>query len=342
MEQTKQAQPKKDRVSLPLTVPPYSTYHAQGIGGAVLASNPTIRNWYLSLVMELKCTRRFLEGYGSPELDILRSSYREIPWIIVDRYPMRYQGDETNRIICDMLSDGYYVAYGCVDDFFIRGKSFYGERHFLHDGLICGFDSDKRTFRMYAYDQRWIYRTFDIAQADFERGRQYAFDQGIYGSLDGILLHRGECRFRIDDAVRGIAQYLNSFKEDYFARKEGDICGCAVQEFLILYLNLLLSGEIDYKRTDPRIFRLLWEHKKVMSERLVMMEKTWEKNHAFSTQYQTVVEEANRMRMLYASYLIKQRRDLLETVKAKLRSLCDTERTILESVTEYGRSRGDL
>ena len=66
---------KLKRVELTLVEPMYSTYHIQGPGTAILASNPSIRNWYLNEVFILMCTKKFLSGYTTPEIDIFNSNY---------------------------------------------------------------------------------------------------------------------------------------------------------------------------------------------------------------------------------------------------------------------------
>ena len=63
------------RVTLPLIDPLYSTFHHQGPATATITKNPTIRNWYLNESMNLVCTRKFLNGYTTPEITIWASSY---------------------------------------------------------------------------------------------------------------------------------------------------------------------------------------------------------------------------------------------------------------------------
>ena len=58
----------KKKIELPLVEPLYSTYHYQGPGTATLVNNPSIRNWYLNQVMILTCTRKFLNGFTTPQI----------------------------------------------------------------------------------------------------------------------------------------------------------------------------------------------------------------------------------------------------------------------------------
>lgn len=47
---------------------------------------------------------------------------------------------------------------------------------------------------------------------------------------------------------------------------------------------------------------MIWEHKKVMLERIMALETSLQIGEKCSTEYKSVVEGANTMRMLYASY----------------------------------------
>ena len=70
----------KKKIELPLVEPLYSTYHYQGPGTAVLINNPSIRNWYLNQVMILTCTRKFLNGFTTPEIGMAESSWNANPY----------------------------------------------------------------------------------------------------------------------------------------------------------------------------------------------------------------------------------------------------------------------
>ena len=58
-------------------------------------------------------------------------------------------------LIRSLIDNGYYVAFGGVDDYYMEGKSWYQEKHFDHDGLIVGYDQNDKTYTIYAYDQNW-------------------------------------------------------------------------------------------------------------------------------------------------------------------------------------------
>ena len=157
---------------LPLGEPFYSTYHFQGIIGAVSLSNPSIRNWYLSNSVSLTCERVFLYGFSSPHLNIVNSSWLDTPCFDKYIHPTRFIENHIHELIRTMLDSGYYVNFDGMDDYYLNGKSWYGKRHFCHDGLIYGYDLEKGTYHVYAYDSQWVYRGFEVPRESFERGRR--------------------------------------------------------------------------------------------------------------------------------------------------------------------------
>ena len=119
--------------------------------------------------------------------------------------------------------------------------------------------------------------------------------------------------------------------------------GIVVHEYLVKYLEKLYDETIPYERMDWRVFRLVWEHKKVMLERIKKIEQELNLGDEISKKYKLLVSEADTMRMLYASHHMKRRDSVLPIMKKKLLKLMDQEKkllTLLVAKTE-GRSTND-
>ena len=130
----------KKKVELPVSEPVYSTYQYQGSMAGLLRCNPSLRNWYLNHALMLRCNRKFLTGYTTPEVDVVNSSWKNAPEVTEKRYSSEHLDGHIHYAVRSLLNDGYYVYYTGLDDFYIPGKSWYHEQHFYHDGLICGYD----------------------------------------------------------------------------------------------------------------------------------------------------------------------------------------------------------
>ena len=68
---------------------------------------------------------------------------------------------------------------------------------------------------------------------------------------------------------------------------------------------------------DWRIFRLIFEHKKGMLERIENIEKTFLWNTELSEKYKQTVKQAEIINALYASHKLKRRDIVLPIIKNK-------------------------
>ena len=95
---------------------------------------------------------------------------------------------------------------------------------------------------------------------------------------------------------------------------------------------MLYDGSIPYEKLDRRIFRLIWEHKKVMLERIERIENALSVEPSISQAYREVIREADTCRMLYAAHHIKRRDSSLPIIQKKLLALKAREQTLLEEL----------
>lgn len=322
------------RVELPLITPLYSAYQHQGPGTAILCKNESIRNWYLNQVMNLTCSRKFLNGFTTPQIGIVDSSWYENPYLDKRWMSTEFTKGYINPIIRELLNKGFYVAFGDVDDFYIKGKSWYKEHHFNHDGLICGYDQNDKTYCMYAYDSNWIYRKFWTPQKGFNSGMFAMREKGTFAYICGLRVNEDKIDFSYKVAYQKIREYLDSNLKKYPFEGEGDVYGIIVHEYLAEYISKLYRDDIPYERMDSRVFRLIWEHKKLMLERIEKIEQYLKLDGEISRKYQFLVSQANTMRMLYAFHNIKRRDSVLPVIKKNLLELMDTEKNLLTLLSE--------
>ena len=324
----------KKAIELPLVEPIYSTFHHQGSGASVIESNPSIRNWYLNQGLFLRCNRKFLSGFTTPQLVIMGAIWFENPYLEKIPFNTRFTKGYMHAIIHELLDQGYYVHYDGIDDYYVEGKTWYKEKHFSHDGLICGYDQNDKTYMLYAYDSSWIYKTFKTPQASLEKGRKAMAKQNLYVEFTGIKPKDTQVKYEIETVRQNLIQYLDSSLEKYPPSINNWVHGLAVHDYLAMYVDKLLDGSIPYEKMDWRIFRIIWEHKKVMLERLQKGEETLSLDSALSTEYQKLVKEADTMRMLYASHHMKRRDSVLPIIRQKLLSLKEKEQVILTKFVE--------
>lgn len=327
----------KKKIEFPLIEPLYSTYQYQGTGTAILFNNPSIRNWYLNQVMILTCTTKFLSGYTTPEIGILHSSWKNNPYLEKKWFELQFIQGYCHFVIRKLLESGYFVYFNGIDDYYVKGKSWYHERHFNHDGCICGYDPIDKSYCIYSYDQNWIYQKFWAPQKALEEGRKHTLKCSQYGNICGIKPKNDHVEFSHKTALEKIAEYLDSNMEKYPETAEGTVSGIVVHDYIAKYVGKLYDGSIPYEKIDRRVFRMIWEHKKVMLERIALIEDALSIDHAISESYRSVVREADNCRMLYAAHHMKQRTSVLPIIQKKLLSLKEKEQELLTQLLEKSK-----
>lgn len=328
---------KAKKIELPIIEPLYSTYHYQGPATASIVSNPSIRNFYLNQIMLLTCTRKFLNGFTTPEITVSSSSWNQSPYLDKKHFDMKFLQGHTNFVIRKLIDEGYYVCFDIIDDYYIEGKTWHGIRHFDHDGCICGYNQDDKTFCIYAYNKNWVYQKFWTPQSSFEKGRISMFKNNMYGFICGIKPKNDIVAFSYECALKKIAEYLDSSIEKYPETNEGLVYGTAVHDYIARYVGKLYDGSIPYERMDRRVFRMIWEHKKAMLERIEAIERSLHLDSSTSEAYRDVVREADNCRMLYAAHHMKQRNSTLPLIQKKLMTLKERERAILKTLIEKSK-----
>ena len=322
------------RVELPLVEPVYSTYHYQGISSAIADNHQSVKNWHLNHCGNLFCSRKFLSGYTTPEITVSKTYWSMNPLIEKITIPVRFSKRYLNAMIHEMLDQGYYVAFGDVDDYYIPGKSWYKEKHAKHDGLICGYDDTEKTYCIYAYDSNWVYQKFWTPQRAFIKSCSAIWNKGEMPSISALKAREEIVEFSLEEAYWRIREYLHSDHWLFPFDGEGEVKGIFVQEYILLYLKKLMDGDIPYERMDRRVFRVIWEHKKNMLDRILAFEEAYQLGDLYSTQYARIVKQADTMRMLYASHHMRRRDSVLSHIYDMLSMLSASERVLLQSFVE--------
>ena len=217
-----------------------------------------------------------------------------------------------------MLDDGFYVAFSGVDDYYIKGKSWYKEQHFNHDGLILGYDDEKETFSIAAYDQRWIFTVFETPQACFVEAMTTMCDKGTYGALHALKVKSDVQELNLEAICNDLKKYLTSNIAKYPLDNPDVAWGIVVYDYICMYLDKLADGSISHERRDRRVFRLIWEHKKCMLGRIKAVENHCGWDDSLSKKYEEVVKLSDKARFIYSKFVIKYSNTNLEKIQLLL------------------------
>ncbi len=292
------------KVMLPYVEPMYSTYHFLSNAGIPAKQNETSDIWYYNSTVKWYCSREFLHGKTSPDLNLTCGNIWSVHFLEKSGVRTNMVRMCTVEIVKTILDDGCYVEFGGIDDYYIKGKTMYGQRHYYHDGLIVGYDDEKETFSIAAYDQRWIFTVFETPQECFAQAVNESCEQGAVGYLHAIKAKKDPILLKPEFIYGDLKAYLNSTVDGYSTDGSDRVWGIEVYNYLEMYLDNIIDGSIPRDQVDQRIFRLIWEHKKCMLGRIKAIEEYYEWDDSLSQMYEEVVTKSNQARMLYCKYTV--------------------------------------
>ena len=323
-----------ESVLLHFEVPFFATTQISAAPGLAMANHPTAYNDILNKCTSLSCTRRFIKGYSSPQVSFYRLSFTGLSCLELYTVSLKYTRPYVKEIIKQMLDEGFYIYFNRVDDFYLPGKSWYGIRHFSHDGVICGYDESDHTYSIAAYDINWVYKLIKISQESFFEGLDSMFEQKSYSELCAYKAKDEEVKLDEKMILKHLKEYLFFDKEKFDVKENGKVYGIAVHDFLAMYIEKLKDGKIPHEKMDWRSLRPIWEHKRCMLDRIIAIEKLKNWDDTFSIAYRPLVEYADRIRMMYAMYHKTARASILTGIERGLLELKEREREILTKFVE--------
>lgn len=320
---------KHKQVELPIIHPLCDTYHHIGGGQATLSENTSVLNWYLNESISMFCDIKFLDGYTTPILYIKNAAYWENPHLEQVFVNSKYINGCANRIICNLLDSGYYVAVGEIDDYYIEGKTWYKTRHFLHDCLITGYDSLEKTFTIFAYDINWKYSQFKIPQKSFEKARKAGYPEAKVFKWYGLKPQSYRLNIDPKRILENIKKDIDPSYTQYSMWGEEKVCGIIVHDYINKYFDKILDGSIPYERIDWRVLRALWDHKKLMLLRIQETERVLGLDAKISERYTKIERSLDSMCLQYAAYCRRRRDSILRSIMSNITQIREEEYKIL-------------
>lgn len=317
------------KVLLPYVEPMYSTYHYLASSGIPAKQNMTSDNWFYNNTVDWQCSRKFLQGFTTPEMCLHTGNIWSMPFLEKHGITTRFARSCALELIKTMLDDGYYVAFSGVDDYYVKGKSWYKEQHFNHNGLIVGYDDEDETLAIAAYDQRWIFTVFDTPQKCFMQGLQVLCDKNSYGAIYAVKAKNDIQELNLTTIYQELKKYLSSAIDHYPLKDSGFVNGIIVYDLICMYLDKLADGSIPHERRDRRVFRMIWEHKKCMFGRIKAIENQCEWDDSLSHAYAEVVALSDKIRFIYSKFVIKYSSKDLENIQLNLIKMKQLEISLL-------------
>lgn len=218
------------------------------------------------------------------------------------------------NFIRKQILSGMYVNIH-LDEYYIKQKDFYDNRHYIHENLIYGYNDKLQVFMAYGITKRQMVSCFIISYEEiayaYEKaklfyfcGAQYLDDPNYYPLL--LLKPLQTLSYEFTETVMQdkIQQFLwPKFNE--IVGKDYHVYGSHVYDSIIDDL----TQKSDMNFVDYRVFHMLYEHKKCLQSRMEWLVKHGNMSSKGKEVYErmkTIVQEYNSIRLMYLDGIRKE------------------------------------
>ncbi|GMK39821.1 hypothetical protein PCCS19_28760 [Paenibacillus sp. CCS19] len=237
--------------------------------------------------------------------------------------------------------EGYYI-YLFLNTYHLPSYLAYQDRHYAHDPLIFGFDSNSHTFAIrdfHTSSQGYLkYETFNVDSNSMERSyNDMSEDNDMLGGIQ-LLRINPNCMYPFDSKLvaSSIADYLESkcsyLKTDNWLTSPVSAYGFQIYPHLSDHMRRVAEGSTS---ADFRLIHVFHDHKLLMRHRLHFMahNKRLIPDHLASG-YDEVLTTSLLARSLALKYYLTQDTMLLHKCEQLLLDLQNKERQALLAVLD--------
>ncbi len=335
--------------------PPITCYPYQADLLSVILNYDKAYPWYINNFVLLESPKKNDFGFRIDFYSTLL--WKTCPWIYYQRISRELVSNGWDSIIKFILQSidlGYYVHFN-VNTFYVSAYSdWYGKTNLLHPIFLYGYDDESRI--LYAADNfkngKYSYELISYDELILGYNNiEYAFGGSLNGELDwlnGIELinfrDKYGYEFNIESLILDLEDYLQSTNREKKCWKRSDsywkencTYGIKIYDILSEYITKISDGNFQY---DVRPFHVLWEHKKVMLERLEYLSSLGYLSDAslLYNNYKEIENKCLLIRNLFLKCMMTNKKSNLEKIKIVLSQLKLVEMDLLKTLIDTLKS----
>lgn len=304
---------------LPIEYPPIETYQGSAFILGIIKAHRNLENVFYNHYINLECNDTCSIFNVNLEFsDVLWGYYRSGRLAEMNLYFIKnIARDKAFGFLKERIEQGNYLIFCGVDEYYLSYSKNYQKRHFIHDTYVYGYE--ETSFTVMAYQEGKLgrlkvpYREIEDALYSLEEQEEVSF-----------------CTFRPSQTARVVIDWklIKQEYSDYFQSVSsgdslaGTVYGINVYDVIIRCLNEI--GETE--GIDLRVFRCLWEHKKVMRNRAEKLQECCEVEMGGYELLDELEGTAYQVFMLMIKYSITSDRRLLRRAVRYLEDMRGVEK----------------
>ena len=258
--------------------------------------------------------------------------------------------------ILENIGKNYYVAIG-LNLYYLKMSQFYRRVHFNHQVFFFGYDKQKKMFAVLGYGEKgwgkYSVHFDEVTESFLETGRLEAYinlgserekriKESVQVAQSMKVLPHCHCQIDPDLIYKQIVNYLAPEDLDDaiygfdpgcdLLDKAASVLGVSTIYSLIEYFSTRFSFKLQM---DMRVFRVFWEHKKVMLLRVQWMTSrgVWDCGEREMSLAKEIEGAAKKLHMMCFAYNLGKMRndkDLPTSIKKLLEMIVEMEKTLFQ------------
>lgn len=272
-------------VQLPVVNPPLKGFLRWAYTLSITSAHEETIPWCYSNFIQLFCNKKFLERGSQYYIDFFRGKPNELnfnnPFLLtcsVNYTILQSLALEAwPQFFAEQIRSGYYCIV-FLDESKLSPAASYQRDPFPHHLFLYGFDWGERVFYASMFDRTGVYRNLQIPFQEFEDAvhsmRQLLRDKLTADHHTYFYKYEPHSPYPFDRmaAIDQLRDYLNG--ETHLNRinynpDDKEAFGIKVYDYLQMYYDAVESDDPRLvERNDVRHLHALWEHKRMMSERV--------------------------------------------------------------------------
>ncbi len=321
--------------SLKLIHPPIHVQMMYSYHLTITLLNEKAYPWFYSNFIQLKCYPSDLITNQTNSIKFYQGKVNFNPWL-KDHESLEDKGNLIASIIVK-IRDSYYIECP-IDEYYIPNLRFGGIKHYFHRVLVYGYDTTTKQLNIVGFKNNDIYGETTCTFEEFENALYSSEPQNGHQKETIKLFRVPNIPSDIELDIARISLLLNDYltgsvtlgHEQESDAKDNPIYGIHTYSFLTKSLELLSD---DIGRIDIRGYQALWEHKKIMSKRLEILQgKGMLLERSLYKKFDDVVRSAEILRNMALAAYENKTGHILNKMKDKISYIQDHEVDILTEV----------
>ncbi|RXZ82788.1 hypothetical protein EBB07_09880 [Paenibacillaceae bacterium] len=310
---------------LPLDKSPITSYQNASYFLSISLSSDDARPWMYSNFIQLYTSEgdREVHFYKADDLKF----YPWLDYVQIDKLLIMQHKIDIFEWIKNYVDREHYIHI-FLNKYYVSGTSYYHEINQVHDLLIRGYDEVKGQVYISAYNERGVYASWWIPIGDVIQG--FATEQ--YDSNEMTLKASAIKCNRHYSYQLDLNNMLELSRDYLFSRNTSKRTSIIASPMYRTYgievydkITMLLYSS-KRQVLDLRPLRVLWEHKKIMVQRIKFLK---EHNIFYNTDleqgFKQIEDETNTVRNIALKYNMSQNQKLVHHIISKLSMIKERE-----------------